>query len=81
MREVPLHALPISGLEDVVAQLRGHYLAASTTLLYGTAISDAHRLAAAFLRTRRPVARTTTFMIYDFARERDAGGAGTSEKE
>src|SRR5262249_54963852 len=44
MRVVPLHILPIDNPDDVLAQVRGHYLAVSTTLLYGM-VSDtpAHR--------------------------------------
>ncbi len=69
LREVPLHALPVKGPDDVLAQVRGRYLAVSTTLLYGTHPTEAHRQAVAFLRTRRPVARTMTFLIYDFTQE------------
>ena len=64
---VPLHALPITSPEQVLAAVRGGYLAVSTTLLYGTAIdSEAYRQSLAVLRARQPVARTTTFLIYDF---------------
>jgi len=66
MRLVRLHALPIAGAADVLEQVRGRYLAVSTTLLYGTLMSPAHRIAAEFLRARAPIARTTTFFIYDF---------------
>lgn len=66
LREVPLHALPIQGPEDVVSRVKGHYLAVSTSLLYYTIFTEAHRNARAFLLTRKPVARTTTFFIYDF---------------
>jgi hypothetical protein len=70
VRHVKLHTLPIETGDDVLARVHGHYLAASTTLLYGGyARGDgdrAMRNAAAFLRTRKPVARTTTFLIYDF---------------
>ena len=43
--------------------------AVSMTLLNGAVGWDAGNAAAAFLRTRRPVARTTTFFIYDFTHE------------
>jgi len=66
---VPLHVLPIRGGEDVLPQVRGGYLAVSTTLLYGSKLTEAQERAAAYLRTRQPVARTTTFLIYTFIRE------------
>jgi len=69
LRELPLHLLPLKRPEDVMAVLRGRHVAASTTLLYGMASLESHRIASAFLRTRRPVARTTTFFIYDFTQE------------
>src|SRR5206468_9862530 len=47
----------------------------STTLLYGvTTEMPGHRGAVAFLRAHTPVARTATFLIYDFTR---AAGATT----
>ena len=42
------------------------YLAVSTTLLYGY---GSHCPAAGYLRSCRPVARTTTFLIFDFTRD------------
>ncbi len=69
VRVLPLHALPLQGPEDVLAQVRGHYLAVGTTLLHGrTTEQPGHRTAAAFLRSCAPVARTATFLIYDFTR-------------
>jgi hypothetical protein len=63
---VPLHTLPLSGPGDVAVQVHGQFLAASTTLVYGQATNeDAHRTVADLLRRCRPVARTTTFLIYD----------------
>lgn len=68
LRSVPLHALPIERSEDVAAQVQGRYLAVSTTLLYGMATdTEANRRAVAFLRRLQPAARTTTFLIFDFA--------------
>jgi hypothetical protein len=66
LHELPLHLLPLEGPESVLTQIQGRYLAVSTTLLYGM-VSDTpgHRAAAAYLRTCRPVDRTTTFLIYD----------------
>jgi hypothetical protein len=64
-----LHRLPVKGPEEVMEFLRGRHLAVSTTLLYGMATAEPHRIVSAFLRTRQPVARTMTFMIYDFTQE------------
>jgi hypothetical protein len=63
---IALHSLPIERPSDVLGQLQGHILAASTTLVYGNPISESHRHAAEFLRTTEPTARTRTFLIYDF---------------
>ena len=77
LRELPLHTLPpIAGPEDLAARVQGRYLAVSTTLLYGAYQSAERRRQLAFLRARAPVARTTTFLIYDFPRET---GGGTEE--
>lgn len=73
VREVPLHALPIQVPEDVVSRVKGHYLAVSMSLLYYVTSTEAHRHARAFLLTRKPVARTTTFFIYDFRNEQTEG--------
>jgi hypothetical protein len=81
MREVPLHICPIVKPQDVVAHVRGHFLAVSTTLLYGATITEAHRQAAAFLRARQPLARTTTFFIYDFTQESDLVQVGEQTHE
>jgi len=68
LREVPLHNLPITSPEDVHTHVKSRYLAVSTTLLYGRAApTPAHERASAYLRSLQPVARTTTFLIYDFA--------------
>ncbi|HEX4591452.1 MAG TPA: glycosyltransferase family 39 protein [Gemmataceae bacterium] len=70
--QLRLHSLAIETADDVLVRVRGHYLAASTTLLYGGyARGDegkSMRNAAHFLRGQKPVARTTTFLIYDFTR-------------
>jgi hypothetical protein len=65
---VALHAPPPGeNVTDMIAQLHGHWLAVSTTLLYGMPFdTDAYRQTVAFLRSHRPVARTSTFFIYDF---------------
>jgi hypothetical protein len=69
MRVLPLHVLPLTKPEDVAVLVEGHYLAVSTTLLYGVTSTEPHHHAVAFLRTQRPIARTTTFFIYDFTHQ------------
>jgi hypothetical protein len=66
---VALHVPPPgTSVSDEFAQLRGHRLAVSTTLLYGmSADTEAYRQTVELLRSRRPVARTSTFLIYDFS--------------
>jgi hypothetical protein len=77
MRNVPLHVLPIDRPEDVARHVRGRYLAAGTTLVYGMPCNtEQHRRASAFLRRARPVARTRTFLIYDLG----PGAESTAEK-
>ncbi len=65
-RHVPFHQMALDGPAAGVEQVRGHYLAVSTTMLHGNALSPSHVAMAGFLRARRPVGRTTTFVIYDF---------------
>lgn len=72
LRLLSLHDLPIHRAEDLVALVRGHYLAVSTTMLYGAeraTSTPAFYLAASYLRGRTPIARTATFFIYDFTRD------------
>ncbi len=70
LRHLPLHALPLQGPDDVLARVRGHYLAVSTTLRYGmTGDTPGHQAALTFLEAHQPAARTTTFLIYDFTHE------------
>jgi hypothetical protein len=67
LRETPFHTLPIHNSQEVLSIVRGHYLAVSTTLLYGASPeTPSGRLANAFLHTQQPVARTSTFLIYNF---------------
>jgi hypothetical protein len=73
LRLMSLHGLPIKGPQDVIAQVRGQYLAVSTTLFYALTSTESHRQAQALRLMRRPVARPATFLIYDFpARARHA---------
>ena len=70
LRLLPLHVMPIEHPQDVLAYAHGR-LAVSTTFLYGTDLTEAHRQAVAFLRTLEPVGRTTTFFIYDLSQASD----------
>jgi hypothetical protein len=66
---LPLHVMTLEKPEDFALKVNGHYLAVSTTLVYGGVINaPAIRLMAQYLRKCRPVARTPTFFIYDFRR-------------
>jgi hypothetical protein len=69
LRQVKLHLLPVACGDDVRAQVRGRYLAAGTSVVYGCGLTDAHRAAQAYLRTLTPVARTSTFLVYDLRPE------------
>jgi hypothetical protein len=62
IRELPWNALAAEGAERFRHCVQGRFLAASTTLLGGNRDDPAAR----FLRSCTPVARTTTFLIYDF---------------
>jgi hypothetical protein len=65
LRNLPLH---LSDGGDPFARVRGPYLAASTTMVYGsTRWNTTHAEAAARLRALRPAARTSTYLIYDAA--------------
>jgi hypothetical protein len=82
--EVPLQALPIERPHDVAAQVHGHYLAVSTSLLYGVLADSeepgdaAGKRSIAWLRSRQPADRTTTFLIYDFTNEPAEAALGPS---
>jgi hypothetical protein len=65
LREVQLHNLGLMRPEDVLAQVRGRYLAVSTTLLYGNCMTPSQAQAMVFLFQLRPVDRTQTFLIFD----------------
>jgi hypothetical protein len=76
-----LDTLPISSVylhdvsatpEQELAKVRGKYLAASTTFLYGAyTLSEPSAGVAEFLRTLTPVDRTQTFLIYDLGAASD----------
>jgi len=65
LRHVSLDSLDLHGLDDLLSNLQGRYLAVSTTLLYGGEAPPSHRFTAAFLRGCQPAARTTTFLIFE----------------
>jgi hypothetical protein len=64
LRALTLEKIPLYGPEGMLAQVRGHYLAVSTTALYGHPVSATE--CGVFLRGQKPVDRTSTFLIYDF---------------
>jgi hypothetical protein len=66
VRALTLEKLPLEGPDGLLEQVQGHYLAVSTTALYGHPACATE--SAAFLRSRQPVHRTSTFLIYDFRR-------------
>ncbi|HEY1859248.1 MAG TPA: hypothetical protein VGG61_02785, partial [Gemmataceae bacterium] len=72
LRALTLEKMPLHGPDGLLSQVRGHYLAVSTTALYGHPASATE--CAAFLRNRQPVDRTSTFLIYDFTHEAEAFG-------
>jgi hypothetical protein len=69
LRELPFHVLPAQSPQQIRERLGGQYLAVGTSILHGHGLTEAHRQAAAYLRTLKPVDRTTTFLIFDFTHE------------
>src|SRR5262249_9540499 len=71
-RDAPLHAMELYD-RDIGQVLACRYLAVGTTLLYGTAASGKnYEYVVSYLRSREPIDRTNTFLIYDLG-ERNAG--------
>ena len=64
MRHAPLHALAVTEIDELPHRPPARYLAVGVTMLYGHPMNDAHRHAVEWLRGRRPVARTGTFLIF-----------------
>ncbi|HLW65506.1 MAG TPA: glycosyltransferase family 39 protein [Gemmataceae bacterium] len=65
---VQIHTLPIHNEEELRANMRGRYLAAGTSVLYGGYCQDpAQQDLFQRLRERTPIARTTTFLIFDMS--------------
>jgi hypothetical protein len=64
-KDTALHAMNLCE-RDIGDALSGRYLAVSTTLLYGSAASGKnYDCAVNYLRSRKPIGRTATFLIYD----------------
>ncbi|HLJ95372.1 MAG TPA: hypothetical protein VKU02_19505, partial [Gemmataceae bacterium] len=75
MQEIRLHTMILQKPEEFLALVRGHYLAVSTSLLYGSikstlrsnpALVATYEQISAVLHASQPAERTTTFLIYDF---------------
>lgn len=81
VEEVPLYSLPLQSPEDVPAAVEGKYLAVSISMLNHIVDTPPMRQSLIFLSRCRPVARTTTFLIYDFTHHpEDEGDAEESER-
>jgi hypothetical protein len=85
LRPCPLQALPLSSPRDVAPYVKGRRIAVSTTLVHGCLdlAPPAAGFAQKFLAARRPAARTSTFLIYDFTQagdEIDASPRANSHK-
>lgn len=65
----PLHNMPVESPADFYRIVDGHYLAVSTSILYRDPnFTPASVRIFAILKQMQPVARTSTFFIYDFTR-------------
>jgi hypothetical protein len=79
VHEIKFHLIPVAGPEDVLALVRGHRLAVGTSLLRGSMSTvmksgipvpaECYWRVVHFLDGREPIARTSTFLIYDFTHE------------
>jgi hypothetical protein len=88
VHEIKFHLIPVAGPEDVLTRVRGHRLAVGTTLLRGSMSTvmksgipvpaECYWRVIHFLDGREPIARTSTFLIYDFANEPPASGPLTA---
>jgi len=67
--EVHFQQPPVQSADEVLKRASGRRLAVSTTLLYGAYFPKVSQMVLEALRGQEPVARTTTFLIYDFTRE------------
>lgn len=66
---IKLQQTPLRDEHDFLSKVQGRYLAISTTLLYGPPLFPSKPVILPVLQAREPVARTTTFLIYDFREE------------
>ncbi len=67
-----LHSLPLQSEEDVKARVGGSYLAVATSILHNNPeLTPSTKTVLEVLRKKEPIARTTTFFIYDFTEPRD----------
>jgi hypothetical protein len=67
---------PLRSPDDLAPLVRGNYLAVSTYVLaFHRGFSPATAVAVEALKRRRPIARTSTFLIYDFTSGDGAGAA------
>lgn len=71
MRRLMLHLEKMNGPDDFRRLVRGSYVAVATTNLYG-GYSPYADIPLQVLRPMRPVARTQTFLIYDFTSPEDS---------
>jgi hypothetical protein len=79
VRDLPLHCVTLNRPGDMASYCWGRYLAVGASVRYGRRLSPAHDNALQFLEGRAPVARTSTFLIYDLtdvpAPQQFAGGS------
>ena len=80
MEMVPFSQLPLQTPAEVPAVVRGKYLAVSVSILNHIVDTPGIRQAIAYLQRCRPVARTRTFLIYDFSRPLDDEGVEEAER-
>ena len=74
-KDVSLHAMDLCD-RDIGQALSGRYLAVGTTLLYGSAASGKnYECAVNYLRSRKPIGRTATFLIYDLGERNESSVA------
>jgi hypothetical protein len=63
---VSLHKLAKPSPETIAEALRGRRIAVSMTLAHGAYTTESTQQVAAYLRGCKPIAKTQTFLIYDF---------------
>ena len=65
-RPIPLHVLPVTGGDDVRTHAGRGLLAVSVAFVSGDpGMTPSWRAASEWLRTQKPVGRTTTFFVYE----------------